>query len=183
MVWACGAWLATLFGELVTPAITRQELLFLRGGPAWGAPEVPAWVDYDRAMYGTADIDGLGVKLAFDSEGPPQEADAELSADVTTEDQVRAYARDRFPALADAPLASARACRYELSSDWNFSAAPHPEHPGVWLVGGGSGHGFKHDRIGVLGQVPAWIEVAGVTLVVAGVAVDRDQTLVANEGS
>ena len=23
-------------------------------------------------------------------------------------------------------------------------AAPHPEHPAVWLYGGGSGHGFKH---------------------------------------
>ena len=22
--------------------------------------------------------------------------------------------------------------------------APHPEHDGVWLLGGGSGHGFKH---------------------------------------
>ncbi len=22
--------------------------------------------------------------------------------------------------------------------------APHPEHEGWWLLGGGSGHGFKH---------------------------------------
>ena len=26
----------------------------------------------------------------------------------------------------------------------NFLVAPHPEHDGVWLLGGGSGHGFKH---------------------------------------
>ena len=26
----------------------------------------------------------------------------------------------------------------------HFIAAPHPAHPNVWLVGGGSGHGFKH---------------------------------------
>jgi sarcosine oxidase len=26
----------------------------------------------------------------------------------------------------------------------HFIAAPHPEHASVWLVGGGSGHGFKH---------------------------------------
>jgi glycine/D-amino acid oxidase-like deaminating enzyme len=26
----------------------------------------------------------------------------------------------------------------------DFIAAPHPAHPGMWLVGGESGHGFKH---------------------------------------
>jgi glycine/D-amino acid oxidase-like deaminating enzyme len=57
---------------------------------------------------------------------------------------VRAYLRDRFPALEHAPLAEARACRYELTPDSHFIAARHPEHANVWLFGGGSGHGFKH---------------------------------------
>jgi len=144
VVWACGAWLAVLFGDLVSLAVTRQELLFLDGGPAWQAPGVPGWVDYDRAMYGTADIDALGMKAAYDAEGMPLDPDAELTARATTEPEVRAYMRDRFPALEHAPLLEARACRYELSPDSHFIAAPHPEHQGVWLVGGGSGHGFKH---------------------------------------
>jgi sarcosine oxidase len=144
VVWACGPWLAPLFGDVVSLAVTRQELLFLDGGPAWRAPGVPAWVDYDRAMYGTADVDGLGVKAAFDEEGPPLDPDAALTAEVTTEREVRAYMRDRFPALGRAPLAGARACRYELSPDSHFIAGAHPEHAGVLLVGGGSGHGFKH---------------------------------------
>jgi glycine/D-amino acid oxidase-like deaminating enzyme len=33
---------------------------------------------------------------------------------------------------------------YELTADTHFIAAPHPEHEHVWLLGGGSGHGFKH---------------------------------------
>jgi sarcosine oxidase len=144
VVWACGAWLATLFGGLVSLSVTRQELLFLDGGPAWAAPGLPAWVDYDRAMYGTTDIDGLGVKAAFDAEGPPLDPDAELPADAATEPAVRAYMRDRFPALEAAPLVEARSCRYELTRDSHFLAAQHPAHPSVWLVGGGSGHGFKH---------------------------------------
>jgi glycine/D-amino acid oxidase-like deaminating enzyme len=144
VVWACGAWLSNLFGDLVSLAVTRQELLFLDGGPAWRAAGVPGWVDYDRAMYGTADIDLLGFKAAFDAEGPPLDPDAELSAEASTEDEVRAYMHDRFPALEQARLLEARACRYELSPDSNFIAAPHPEHARVWLVGGGSGHGFKH---------------------------------------
>ncbi len=144
VVWACGGWLAGLFGELVTLAVTRQELIFVDGGPAWRAPGVPGWVDYDRAMYGTADIDGLGVKAALDTDGPPLDPDADLVDAPTTEPAVRAYLHDRFPALEHAPLTEARACRYELTPDSNFIAARHPEHPGVWLLGGGSGHGFKH---------------------------------------
>ena len=144
VVWACGAWLGGLFGGLVNLAVTRQELLFVDGGPAWRAPGVPAWVDYDRALYGTADLDGLGVKAAFDVDGPPLDPDAELDDAATTEPEVRAYLRDRFPALEHAPLAEARACRYELTPDSHFIAAPHPEQPRVWLLGGGSGHGFKH---------------------------------------
>ncbi len=142
VVWACGGWHARLFAEHVTIRVTRQELLFLDGGPAWRG--VPAWVDYDRAMYGTGDVDSLGVKAALDLDGPPLDPDDELADEATTEPAVRAYLAQRFPGLEHAPLAEARACRYELSPDSHFVAAPHPEHEDVWLIGGGSGHGFKH---------------------------------------
>ena len=140
VVWACGGWLARLFPDHVPLAVTRQELLFVDGGAAWRG--VPAWVDYDRAMYGTGDLDGLGVKAALDAEGPPLDPDAPLDDTPTTEPAVRAYLRDRFPALEAAPLNEARACRYELSPDSHFVAGRTPE--GSWLLGGGSGHGFKH---------------------------------------
>jgi sarcosine oxidase len=143
VVWACGPWLARLFGDLVSISITRQELLFFDGGPAWRAPGLPAWCDYDRARYGTADIDSLGVKAGIDDEGPPIDPDAELLDTATTEPEVRAYLHERFPALEHAPLIRGRSCRYELTPDTHFIAAPHPAHPRVWLVGGGSGHGFK----------------------------------------
>ena len=127
VVWACGPWLGGLFGELVPLTVTRQELLFFDGGPAWRSPGVPGWVDYDRAMYGTGDLDDLGVKVALDKEGPPLEPDAELPAAGATEPGVREYLAERFPALADAPLKEGRCCRYELSPDSNFFAARHPE--------------------------------------------------------
>jgi sarcosine oxidase len=144
VVWACGAWLASLFGELVSLRITCQEVLFFDGGPAWRAPGLPAWMDYDRATYGTADIDALGVKAAIDVEGPALDPDTELPDTTSTEADVRAYLRDRLPALEHAPIVDARTCRYELTPDTHFIAAPHPARPTVWLVGGGSGHGFKH---------------------------------------
>ena len=142
VVWACGGWLVHLFGELVSLATTRQELLFLEGGPGWD--RAPAWVDYDRAMYGTGDVDALGFKAAYDAEGPPLGPDEDLTDTATTEPRVRAYIGARFPALEHARLVGARSCRYELTPDSHFIAAPHPAHPDVWLVGGGSGHGFKH---------------------------------------
>jgi glycine/D-amino acid oxidase-like deaminating enzyme len=143
VVWSCGGWLAGLFPTQVTLRVTCQELFFFDGGPAWR--DAPGWVDYDRAFYGTGDLDALGVKVAWDQEGPPLDPDADLPApSEAVERTSRAYAAERFPALARAPLVNAKTCRYEISPDSHFIAAPHPEHAHVWLVGGGSGHGFKH---------------------------------------
>jgi glycine/D-amino acid oxidase-like deaminating enzyme len=143
VVWACGGWLAKLFGDLIDLRVTRQELFFLDGGPDWVG--VPGYVDFDRALYGTGDIDSLGVKAAHDPDGPPLDPDAPLPpTDPAGERLVRAMAAERFPALAGVPLKGSKTCRYELSTDGHFVVGEHPEHPGVWLVGGGSGHGFKH---------------------------------------
>jgi sarcosine oxidase len=143
VIWACGGWLRELFPGLVDLRVTRQELFFFDGGPAWN--DVPCWIDYDLAAYGTGDIDRLGVKVAPDVEGPALAPDAELpAASAEGETAAREYARRRFPALAEAPLRHSKTCRYELTPDSNFLAAEHPAEPGVWIVGGGSGHGFKH---------------------------------------
>ena len=143
VVWACGGWLRDLFPGLVELRVTRQELFFLDGGPDWVG--VPSYVDFDQALYGTGDIDGLGIKAAHDPDGPPLDPDAPLpDVDPASEARVRELVQERFPALADAPLKGSKTCRYELSTDGHFVVGEHPAHPGVWLVGGGSGHGFKH---------------------------------------
>jgi glycine/D-amino acid oxidase-like deaminating enzyme len=46
--------------------------------------------------------------------------------------------------LKDAPLLESRVCQYENTPDNNFIMDRHPSHENVWLLGGGSGHGFKH---------------------------------------
>jgi len=56
----------------------------------------------------------------------------------------RDYAARRFPALAGTPVIAARVCQYDLSPDSHFVVDRHPERPSWWLVGGGSGHSFKH---------------------------------------
>jgi glycine/D-amino acid oxidase-like deaminating enzyme len=61
-----------------------------------------------------------------------------------TLEQARAFLARRFPALAGAPMIEARVCQYENTSNGDFLIDRHPDFDNVWLVGGGSGHGFKH---------------------------------------
>lgn len=57
---------------------------------------------------------------------------------------VRAYLARRFPDIARRPLAEFRVCQYENTATGNLLIDRHPAWRNVWIVGGGSGHGFKH---------------------------------------
>ncbi len=100
VVWACGAWLADLFTDSVSLRVTRQEVLFFDGGTEWAAGQ-PAWVDYDGAMYGTADIDGHGFKASLDHEGPPASPFDDLPEGGDTEAAVRDYLSRSLPLPGD----------------------------------------------------------------------------------
>jgi glycine/D-amino acid oxidase-like deaminating enzyme len=41
-------------------------------------------------------------------------------------------------------LTESRVCQYENTFTGDFLIDRHPDLENVWLVGGGSGHGFKH---------------------------------------
>jgi sarcosine oxidase len=145
VVWACGAWMPQLFPGIVDVRVSKQEELYVGAGIEWHTPPVPGFVDYDGALYGLGDADGRGIKIGDDREGPDFEPDqgARVLGE-GTERRVREALARRFPALADAPLVGSRVCQYAITVDSNFIVAPHPEHPSVWLLGGDSGHGFKH---------------------------------------
>jgi sarcosine oxidase len=143
VVWACGAWLPGLFAEHVRLTVTRRDVFFFGGTGAWRG--TPGFCDYDGPFYGHGEIAGLGVKVAPDGPGPeidPDRLDRLPSA--SEEAHARTYAAHRFPALADAPVVGARVCQYALTGDTHFLVARHPERDSWWLLGGGSGHGFKH---------------------------------------
>jgi sarcosine oxidase len=146
VIWACGAWMPALFGDVVDLRITQQDVFYFGADGHWATPGVPGWVDYDGAAYGLGDLDGRGVKVAPDQDGPPFEPHAgERVVRPEHERFARDYLAHRFPALAGAPLVGARTCQYELTADTRFVVAPHPAHGDrVWLLGGGSGHAFKH---------------------------------------
>ena len=56
----------------------------------------------------------------------------------------RAFATKWFPMLAGQPIVESKVCQREDSIDEHFIVTRHPELSNVWLVGGGSGHGYKH---------------------------------------
>ena len=149
-VFACGPWLAKLFPDLLGERIfpTRQEVFYF-GPPAGDArfapPAMPVWVDFAEEIYGIPDIEGKGFKIAPDKHGPAFDPDAGERV-VTAEGLAgaREFVGRRFPALKDAPLVASEVCQYENSSNGDFLIDRHPDLENVWLVGGGSGHGFKH---------------------------------------
>jgi len=144
LVYACGPWLPKLFPDVLGGRIlaTRQEVFHFGGDGA----DYPVWADFNagKIVYGLPDLEGQGFKLAFDEHGPlvdPDALDRRVSEQGVT--RARAYLAVRFPELAQAPLVHSRVCQYENSSNGDFLLDRLPGHERVWLVGGGSGHGFK----------------------------------------
>ena len=150
LVFACGPWLPKLFpgllGELIH--VTRQEVFFLGlppGGELFKPPQLPTWVDFTDLVYGMPALDGRGAKIAIDQHGPEFDPDrGERIVSPESMKAVREYLARRLPALVDAPVTETRVCQYENTSNGDFLIDRHPELENVWLVGGGSGHGFKH---------------------------------------
>ena len=95
-VFACGAWLPTVFPDLLDGVIrpTRQVVIYF-GTPAgddrFGPAHTPAWVDFPAGIYGVPDLEGRGLKVGIDRHGPPIDPD---SGDRTLDDDsVRARTR------------------------------------------------------------------------------------------
>jgi sarcosine oxidase len=148
-VFACGPWLPKLFPDLLGDRIvaTRQEVLYFGPPPGdrrFAPPAMPAWIDFGEEIYGIPDIEARGFKISLDRHGPPFDPDTGDRVAGQTVGAVRGYLSRRFPALRDAPLVGAEVCQYENSCNGDFLIDRHPDLENVWLVGGGSGHGFKH---------------------------------------
>ncbi len=160
-VFACGPWLGELFrktiGDLIRP--TKQDIFFF-GPPARHAnyftdAHMPVWGDHGkRFFYGIPGSDRRGFKMADDTRGAAFDPTrGERVVSMATLKRVREYLELRFPAMKDAPLIEMRVCQYEQTPDSNFILDRHPKMENVWILGGGSGHGFKHGP--ALGEMAA----------------------------
>lgn len=150
-VFACGPWLPKVFPDLLGDRIfpTRQEVYFFGAPPGerrFAPPALPTWINLDDGeVYGMPDLESRGLKLAIDRHG--EKFDPDTGSRIVTpagQDEVRRYVAHLFPAMQGAPIVETRVCQYENTSNGDFLVDRHPAFENVWLVGGGSGHGFKH---------------------------------------
>ena len=149
-VFACGPWLGRLFPAVIGDAVqpTRQEVYYFgtpRGSDRYKPGKFPVWIDFgERIFYGIPDTHARGFKIADDTRGEPFDpTNGERTATEAGIARARRVLGERFPELAKAPLVSSEVCQYENSPDGHLIVGRHPEAKNVWLLGGGSGHGFK----------------------------------------
>jgi len=133
----------------------------------WRAPAFPVWAADigTTGWYGfPANANGV-VKVANHGPGRRVRAsDARMMPD-GEEERFRAFLRATFPALADAPVAASRVCLYGDSFDGHFFLDHDPEHPGLFVATGDSGHAFKFTPVlgpliadAVEGRPNPWLE-------------------------
>jgi glycine/D-amino acid oxidase-like deaminating enzyme len=149
-VFACGAWLKQMFPSVLGDhlSISRQEIHFFRTPqPSRQAfiTELPVWADVgEKLWYGIPGVDGL-FKVADDTRGA--EVDPTTHERAPTREGVEAarqFMEYRFPGMQGAQHVDARVCQYSGTTDSDFIVDRHPAADNAWLLGGGSGHGFKH---------------------------------------
>ncbi len=149
-VFACGAWLAKLFPEILGARIfpSRQEVFFFGvppGDTRFAPPALPTWLFQEDEIYGMPDLESRGLKIAVDRHGERVDPDTQSRlASAEGAEEARRFVEQRFPALRGAPIVETRVCQYENTWNGDFLIDRHPEMENVWFVGGGSGHGFKH---------------------------------------
>jgi len=178
-VFACGPWLKELFPDVIGDliSITKQEVYYFRPPVSLNKAfneDLPVWAEVGNPFYyGIPGHQGL-FKIADDTRGP--EVDPTTHSRAPTPSGIaraRAFMEYRYPAMEGAELVDSRVCQYTESKDYNFIVDHHPRAENVWLVGGGSGHGFKHGP--VLGEMIA-AQVMGTKIPEATFVLSRFNT-------
>jgi sarcosine oxidase len=168
-VFACGAWLGEMFPDALETLIrpSRQEVFYF--GLNFDDRRVgrlPAWVDMtnDKALfygipgtnpppsdartaasYANSELMQNGFKIADDTHGGPfNPTTGERLPSEEQVSQAKRFLAMRFPAIKNAALIHAKVCQYENSPDGNLIIDRLPEASNTLVIGGGSGHGFKH---------------------------------------
>lgn len=166
LVVCAGPWLGGLLPGLGLPLEVERQVLcwFPTRDPAPFAPDrFPPFIR-DRGAthgYGMPTFDGATVKVAFHHGGRivgPDTVDRE--AGEADEAPLSAFVAEVLPDLVPRPV-RASVCMYTNTPDEHFVVGPAPGMPGVTVLGGFSGHGFKFAPL--LGEVAADLALDGRT--------------------
>lgn len=149
LVLAAGPWLGDLLPEIALGLEVERQVPFVldpRHAELRRGQPIPVFTfepSPGRVFYGIQRPDGL-VKVAIHHEGEivdPERVDRVVRA----EDEARLRRLlERFAPGLDGTLVDASVCLYTNTPDGHPIVAEHPREDGLWLVGGASGHAFKH---------------------------------------
>ncbi len=145
---AAGAWTPTLLPSMRDAVkCVGQPVYYLQ-------PDHPERYVAERFPPWAADIANTGwygfpiqpdgtLKIANHGAGIPADARQDTTVPSELDKALRDFLEDTFPDLAKTPIKSRRLCFYCDSWDGNFWIDWVPEHEGLFVATGGSGHGFK----------------------------------------
>jgi sarcosine oxidase len=148
VVLTAGAWLGKLLPELNLPlTVTRQTIAYFaiaRNEDYFQPERMPVWIDAGTYFYGfPADGRVPGVKLALHQWGEILDPDQPRKPfDNTDAQPLLDYIYHRLPDLSE-HVTHSLTCLYTNTPDEDFILDRVPSMPGVWLLSGCSGHGFK----------------------------------------
>jgi len=145
-----GPWMSSLFEHLNLPLTpTRQQIVYLniKEHEEYFQSDgtFPVWIDSTENLYGfPSDGQINGIKLAFHHHGEKiaNLDDERALVDEKYIDEIRQYAEKRFPHLGP-NVTYSQTCVYTNTPNTDFIIDQSPDQPGVFLVSGCSGHGFK----------------------------------------
>jgi len=150
-IFACGPWLPKIFPELLRERIfvTRQEVFFIKTpiNGEFSGSKIPVFLHHTHPErpYEVPDINGHGLKVAFDVHGGVFDPDSDIRVvPDSTVKRLYIYLKEHIPLLQNSPVIRTQVCQYENTWNGDFLIDSHPEVENAWIVGGGSGHGFKH---------------------------------------
>lgn len=149
---ATGPWMADLFPRTVKPIgrIVGINVLYTStpaGLDRFDHENMPCWIDRGQGSFGMPSVEGHGVKAAVVI---PEKIDIDNDerlirrASLT---RTRDYIRKRLPDLIGQRIVDSKFNQIILTPDTHFIADWHPEHRNLLLVGGCSGHLFKHGPV------------------------------------
>jgi sarcosine oxidase len=167
VVVAVGPWLGAFLPGLRLPLqVERQVSVWCPvADPALYAPaRCPVYMHETRPghyCYGFPTLDGATIKLGIHHEGAITTARA-VDRAVHPADlaPVEEFARDYLTGV-EPTSARGKVCLYTNTPDGHFLVGPAPGLPGVTVMGGFSGHGFKFAP--VLGVAVADLLLTGAT--------------------
>ncbi len=148
LIITAGAWAGQMLAGLGLPLTILRKVLF------WFATSHPERFTPERfpifiaespvgSIYGFPLGDEPGVKVANHSGGEPADLETvDRNVRPGEEAEVAAWVQ-QFLAGVSAEVVDRAACLYTMTPDTDFIVDRHPDHSGVAIGAGFSGHGFK----------------------------------------